>query len=112
MGTLNDADENRKQRGWGITITLLIRHKVGNKSPETLRSSFFFFFHSFVSHCFHNDWNGHYDHVTVIMKGTCFVTQHPLVTLETIFCCLIGKSFLILQGDQGRLIICVGITLN
>lgn len=60
MGTLNDADENRKQRGWGITITLLIRHKVGNKSPETLRSSFFFI---------------HLFFIVFIMTGTVIMTM-------------------------------------
>lgn len=43
MGTLNDADENRKQsQSWGITITLLIRHKVEKQSPETVHSPFYF----------------------------------------------------------------------
>lgn len=51
---------------------LLIRCQAWNQSPGNWP---FFLFHSFVFHCFHNDWNEPSDHVTVIERNA-FVTQH------------------------------------
>ena len=77
MGTLNDADENtRPSQGVGDYryLDCKLGTTWGNQSPENCP---FFLFHSFVFHCFHNDWNDPSDHMTIIMKETCLWLSTP-----------------------------------
>lgn len=98
-----------KIRHGGLPLAqLLTGPKMGSSHQKTVCSSFYFI--HLLFHYFHNDWNGHHDHVIIIMKET-HCDSAPFGTSEPTFCCLIGKSLLILQGDQGPLV-SVGIIIS
>lgn len=79
-----------KVGGGGLPLAwLLVKHKVGNQSPENCL--YFFLFHSFVFHYFRNDWNDHYDHITIIMKEMLWDSD-PLVLLRSHFAVWFSNS--------------------
>ena len=105
----NDADEDTRP-SQGVGDYHYIEYKLGIISGTSHQKTVFFLFHSFVFHCFHNDWDDPSDHITIIMKET-HLWLGIFGASEAIFCCLIGKSFLILLGDECPLV-CVDIMLK
>lgn len=80
----------------GLTVNLAYS---GEPSPENCL--YFFLVHSFGFRYFHNEWNDHYDRVTVIMKEG----RLGLSTLWSFRDHILLSEFLILQGNRARLFV-------